>query len=61
MLFLHGITRVVYELWRAGTSSTTISGLPITEAQVAAALISLVGLVVYVTGNRRPKAEVALD
>lgn len=61
MLFLHGITRVIYELWRAGTSSTTISGLPITEAQVAAALISLVGLVVYITGNRRPKAEVALD
>lgn len=58
MLFLHGLTRIIYELWRAGTSSTTISGLPVTEAQVAAALISIAGLVVYATGSRRPAAEV---
>lgn len=61
MLFLHGITRVIYEFWRAGTSSTTISGLPITEAQVAAGLISLAGVVVFLTGRRRTGSGVALD
>lgn len=53
MLFLHGITRVIYELWRAGTSSTTMAGLPITEAQVAAGLMSLLGAVLYIRAGRR--------
>lgn len=58
MLLLHGITRVVYELWRAGTSSTTISGMPITEAQVAAAFISLVGVIIIFTARKQlPSVE----
>lgn len=61
MLFLHGLTRIIYELWRAGTSSTTISGLPFTEAQVAAGLMSVIGLIIYTTGPRRKvESEVEL-
>lgn len=56
MLFLHGLTRVIYELWRAGTSSTTMAGLPITEAQVAAGLMSLLGAVLFIRAGRRGKA-----
>ncbi len=57
---LHGLTRVIYEMWRAGTSSTTISGLPITEAQVAAGAMMIVGVILFlVMGRRKPKTEVA--
>ncbi len=57
-LVLHGLTRVIYEIWRAGTSSTTISGLPITEAQVAAGVIMLAGLVLFIVKGRKPNPEV---
>lgn len=59
MLILHGTCRFIYEFWRAGTdlqvkeglaTSTYMHGLPfkITDAQVAALAIVLVGVVLYV-------------
>jgi len=66
MLILHGAARYIYEIWRAGTvadveagraSSTTISGLPITEAQVAALLVVLIGMVIMVVANRKAHAQ----
>lgn len=42
--FLHGITRFIYEFFRAGSSSTTIAGSPFTEGHVVALAISLFGL-----------------
>lgn len=42
--FLHGLTRFIYEFFRAGSSSTTIGGSPFTEGHVVAMLISLFGL-----------------
>jgi phosphatidylglycerol:prolipoprotein diacylglycerol transferase len=54
---LHGLTRVIYEFWRAGTSSTTISGLPITEAQVAAGLLMVAGAILFVVRGRAPRRD----
>lgn len=56
-----GISRFIYEFWRAGTvdevnrglaSSTRIDGLPITQAQVVAMLIALVGVSIAVLRRR---------
>jgi prolipoprotein diacylglyceryltransferase len=43
--FLHGITRFIYEIFRAGSSSTTIGGTPFTEGQIMAIVVSLAGLI----------------
>lgn len=48
----HGLARFIYEFWRAGTTSTTIAGLPITEAQVAALLTAAIGVALWVRGSR---------
>lgn len=54
-LVLHGLARFVYEFWRAGTddevarglaSSTYLGSLPVTEAQVTALAMSLLGAIV---------------
>ncbi|MBS1727227.1 MAG: prolipoprotein diacylglyceryl transferase [Armatimonadetes bacterium] len=44
-LILHGLTRFIYEFFRAGTSSTTIGlgNLPITDGHVMAVVIMVVG------------------
>jgi phosphatidylglycerol---prolipoprotein diacylglyceryl transferase len=42
--FFHGITRFIYEFFRAGASSTTIGSSPFTEGHVVALLVSLFGL-----------------
>lgn len=56
-LVVHGLSRFIYEFWRAGTqaqvdaglaSSTYWSPLPITQAQAMAAVLVVVGLVFYV-------------
>lgn len=52
MLFLHGLTRFGYEFWRAGTSSTYWGSLPVTEAQVAALVLSAIGVVMYALFSR---------
>lgn len=49
----HGLSRFIYEFWRAGTTSTTIGSLPITEAHVAALVVFAIGLVLWL---RRPAA-----
>jgi len=68
-LALHGLTRVVYEFWRAGTlaqvnaneaSSTYWGNLPFTQAQAMAALIILVGVGIYVmAGYKRQPINAA--
>jgi phosphatidylglycerol---prolipoprotein diacylglyceryl transferase len=59
----YGISRFVYEFWRAGTidevkqgiaSSTRIEGLPITEAQVVALALVLVAVVMFLVCQRHP-------
>ncbi len=53
-LVLHGIARFVYEFWRAGTTSTTMGSLPLTEAHVAALVLVLAGAAVLLWGRRNP-------
>lgn len=45
ILILHGIARFIYEFWRAGTTSTYMGSLPITDAQAMALLVSAIGLI----------------
>jgi len=61
-LMLHGLTRFIYEFWRAGTpaqvdqglaSSTYWGSLPITEAQATAAVMIVIGLVVFLAAARK--------
>lgn len=51
-LVLHGLTRFIYEFFRAGSSSTTIGNLPITDGHVMALVIMIVG--VFFTLRARP-------
>lgn len=61
-LVLHGATRVIYELWRAGTSSTYMSGLPITEAQLAAGAFMVIGIALFIVrAKAQPQAEPAAE
>jgi phosphatidylglycerol:prolipoprotein diacylglycerol transferase len=66
-LILHGLTRFIYEFWRAGTqqevntgiaSSTYWPGLPITQAQAMALALILAGAVVWFVAARRPVAPI---
>lgn len=61
-LVLHGLTRFIYEFWRAGTpeqvskgiaSSTYWGTLPITEAQGVAILMAIVGIVTMLLAARK--------
>lgn len=65
-LILHGITRFIYEFWRAGTeaqvaandaSSTYWGSLPVTQAQVMALAISAVGVAIFAFSKGRRIAE----
>lgn len=65
-LFLHGITRFIYEFWRAGTvemvnvgeaSSTYWGSLPITQAQAFALLLSAIGAVIVLAFRSAPAIE----
>lgn len=47
-LMLHGTTRIIYELWRVGTTSTTMGNLPFTDAQAAAGAMVLLGVGIFV-------------
>ena len=69
-LILYGVTRFIYEFWRAGTveqvnsgfaSSTYWGSLPITQAQAVAALMILGGAVMYfvLQRGRVPQQEIA--
>ena len=61
-LIFHGLSRFIYEFFRAGTvaevnsniaSSTYWDGLPITEAQAMAAVLTLFGVILYAMWNRK--------
>jgi phosphatidylglycerol---prolipoprotein diacylglyceryl transferase len=61
-LIFHGTTRVIYEFWRAGTqaqvdagdaSSTYWGNLPFTQAQAMAALIVMVGVVIFLVRAKK--------
>ena len=51
-LVLHGAARFIYEFWRAGTTSTTMGSLPITEAHVAALVLVLAGGIILAKSRR---------
>ncbi|HRI43870.1 MAG TPA: prolipoprotein diacylglyceryl transferase [Fimbriimonadaceae bacterium] len=53
MFLAYGISRFIYEFWRAGQSSTYWGSLPITQAQAVAGLLALVGLTLYFVLGRR--------
>jgi phosphatidylglycerol:prolipoprotein diacylglycerol transferase len=57
-LVLLGVTRYVYEVFRAGASSEIIvPSLRLTLAQVVAMVVALAGLTYLVLAARRPEAE----
>ncbi len=65
-LVLHGLTRFIYEFWRAGTeeqvktgvaSSTYWAGLPITQAQAFAAVVMVVGAIIFVRNRKAPEPD----
>ncbi|HMS56333.1 MAG TPA: prolipoprotein diacylglyceryl transferase [Fimbriimonadaceae bacterium] len=58
-LVLHGLARFIYEFWRAGTTSTYMGSLPITDAQAVAGLISLNGLVLMMRAKPKTTEAVA--
>ena len=53
MFLFYGLSRFIYEFWRAGSSSTYWGSLPITEAQAMAGTLVLVGAVMFVIFGRR--------
>ncbi len=57
MLILHGLTRFIYEFWRAGSTSTYMGSLPITDAQAFALAISTLGLFLFMRSRKAPKAD----
>ncbi|MFZ4506361.1 MAG: prolipoprotein diacylglyceryl transferase [Fimbriimonas sp.] len=52
VLALHGVTRIVYEVWRAGASSEYLAGSMFTVAQLAALILSLVGVACFFAFSR---------
>jgi phosphatidylglycerol:prolipoprotein diacylglycerol transferase len=67
---LHGLTRFIYEFWRAGTvdqvnrgeaSSTYWGMLPITEAQGVALAMVVVGAVLMLVYARKPQAVTVVE
>jgi phosphatidylglycerol:prolipoprotein diacylglycerol transferase len=47
MFVLFGVGRFIYEFWRAGLSSSYLGSLPITDAQLVAALVAIGGALAY--------------
>lgn len=53
-LMAHGAARFLYEFWRAGVTSTgSFSGIPLTDAQLAALLMVIIGGVLVLVFGRR--------
>lgn len=60
MFLFYGLSRFIYEFWRAGSSSTYWGSLPITQAQAMAGVLVLVGAVLFVLfGRRRTQTQEA--
>jgi phosphatidylglycerol:prolipoprotein diacylglycerol transferase len=53
MLMLHGVARVIYELWRRGETSAYLFGSFITIAQSVSILIAVVGLIIFLVAEKR--------
>lgn len=50
---VYGLSRAIYEIWRAGISSTYWGSLPITQAQAMALALALVGAtIMWVRGGK---------
>lgn len=56
----YGLSRFIYEFFRAGTSSEKLSGLPITLAHLVAAAVTLLGIGLVIWARRQPTVEVSL-
>lgn len=56
-LMLHGLTRFLYEFFRAGASSTTIGSSPFTEAHVAALAMMAAGAWLFARARTRKSEE----
>lgn len=55
MVALHGLARFIYEFWRAGTTSTYMGSLPITDAQAMALALVVVGVAIMATRRKEPE------
>lgn len=53
VLVFHGITRMIYEIWRAGATGKLIGGTPFTEAQLAALILCAIGAVSFAAFGRK--------
>jgi len=53
VLIVYGVARFIYEFFRAGTSSTTMGSTGMTEAHVAAAVMALIGVGLYLYQAKR--------
>lgn len=56
MLIVYGASRFVFEFWRIDVSSTRWGSLPITEAQAAALLMLVAGLIWFRLAGRRAES-----
>lgn len=70
MLILHGVSRFIYEFWRAGTedevkrglaSSTYWGNLPITQAHAMALALILIGVIWLVIANKQVATPAGTD
>ncbi len=52
VFIVYGISRFIYEFWRAGETSTTIGSLPITEAHVVALIVAAFGAFLWFKGSK---------
>lgn len=58
-LVLYGISRFIYEIFRAGYSSTSsIKGFVLTDGQVAAIVMFVAGIIWFAMASRRPSNDV---
>lgn len=53
-LVLFGLGRFIYEFWRAGSSSTYLGSLPITDAQLVALILVVLGAIAWVRFGYSP-------
>ncbi|MGR9889485.1 hypothetical protein ACUOGD_25505, partial [Escherichia coli] len=49
----YGLARFFYEFWRLGSSSTTLPGLPISDAQVVAMAMAIIGFGLFIRYRQR--------
>ena len=52
-LMLYGMARFIYEFWRLGSTSSALGPLPISDAQVVAASMVIVGFALFLIFKKR--------